>query len=315
MREGGMSAVFFAIWTSGPMERGDGPKAAFAQFDRIHQCISDNSDALSFAHTAEEIRSTKASGRIAVLIGVEGGYLIDDSLEVLREFSRRGAVYMTLTHGFHTNWADSSGIHAPLESHHGGLSDFGREVIREMNRIGMIVDVSHASDDTVRDVLEISTAPVMASHSSCRAVSPHRRNLPDELIRAIASHGGLVQMNFSAAFIDPDFPEVDPHAMENWWKSEMKTPPPIQHTTPLAKLVDHFDHAMQRVGPAHVGIGSDFDGVAFLPEGLTDCSMLPRLTESLFDRGYDEVAVECILGRNVLRLMDEVQVRTAHGRR
>lgn len=307
--DGGVTAVFFAIWAPGPLEPGRGVEVARIQFGKIERCVAASADVLTLARTAGKIREAKNNRRIAILIGIEGGYLIEDSLNVLREYHERGAAYLTLTHGFHTSWADSSGIHEPLAPLHGGLTSFGRDVIREMNRLRMMVDVSHASDDTVRDVLEISTAPVIASHSSCRAVSAQRRNLSDDLIREIAARGGLMQINFSAGFVDPDFPPVDPKAMEKWWKSgDLTAKPLVDHVTPLSVLIDHFDHAMRLVGADHVGIGSDFDGVAALPEGMQDCSMLPNLAEALLRRGYSDENVAKVLGDNVLRVMDAIGV-------
>jgi len=311
LREGGVSAVVLAVYAGKPADPKDGVAAARAQLDRIDETVERHKDSLVLARTQEDVRSAKRGGRIAVLIGIEGGYLIADSLEVLREFRERGAIYMTLTHAFHTTWADSSGVHEPLPPLHGGLTDFGREVVREMNRIGMIVDVSHVSDETFWDVLDTSSAPPIASHSSCRAVSPHRRNLSDDMIRALAGRGGVIQINFAAAFVDPDFPELDPKTANDWWERGGFTNGPLtDHVTPLDVLVNHFDHALRLVGPEHVGIGSDFDGVGALPRGMEDCSRLPYLTAALLRRGYSENDLEKVLGGNLLRVMEECQ-RTA----
>jgi membrane dipeptidase len=265
-------------------------------------------DELALARTAEEVRRAKREGRIAILIAIEGGHLIEDSLDVLREYHARGATYMTLTHAVHTGWADSAGVHAPIEPRHGGLSGFGREVIREMNRLGVMVDVSHVSDPTFWDVIETSSAPVVATHSCCRSVCPHRRNLSDEMMRAIASSGGTVQINFASAFLDSGFPEPDPDALKHWMAGGGSGPRPlIDHATPLRLLVEHFDHALQVVGPDHVGIGSDFDGVFAVPEGMEDCSKLPHLTAALLERGYRADELTSVLGGNVLRVMDACQ--------
>ena len=251
------------------------------------------------------MRKARADGRIAILIAIEGGYLIENSLDVLREFHRDGAAYLTLTHAFHTSWADSSGVHTPLGPRHGGLTDFGWEVVRELNRLGMMVDVSHASDDTIRDAIETSIAPIVATHSSCRSVSPHVRNLSDEMMMAIAATGGLVQINFCAGFIDPDFPTPDADVLKQWVDNGgLYTGPITDHVTPLGLLADHFDHAIELIGPEHVGIGSDFDGVAQLPQGIEDCSKLPHLTAELLRRGHTEEDLTKVLGENVLRVMD-----------
>lgn len=306
LREGGVDALVLAVYAPQPAEPDLGVAAAKAQLDRTHETVRRYNDSLVLARTAADVRRAKHEGRIAVLIGIEGGYLIADSIDVLREFHKRGAVYMTLTHAFHTTWADSSGVHEPLAPLHGGLTEFGREVVREMNRLGMMVDVSHVSDATFWDVLETSSAPPIASHSSCRAVSPHRRNLSDDMIRALAERGGVVQINFASAFVDPDFPEIDPKTANDWWeRGGFAHGPLTDHVTPLDVLVNHFDHALRLVGPDHVGIGSDFDGVGALPRGMEDCSKLPHLTAALLHRGHRETDLEKVLGGNLLRVIEE----------
>jgi len=306
LREGGVGGVVLAVYASGPVEVGAGIAVARTQIERIHETTRRHDAFLSFARTAGEVRRAKVDGKVAILIGIEGGHLIEDSLEVLREFQEHGAVYLTLTHAFHTSWADSSGVHEELLPLHGGLTNFGRDVVRELNRLGMMVDVTHVSDDTFWDALETSSAPIIASHSSCRAVSPHRRNLSDEMIRAIARKGGVVQINFAAAFVDPTFPPIDPHVIEYWsTRGGFEKSPYATHDTAFDILVAHFDHALHLVGPDHVGIGSDFDGVAALPSGMEDCSKLPYLTASLLQRGYSEADLTKVLGDNVLRVMEQ----------
>lgn len=308
LHAGGISAVVLAVYAQGPLAREEGPRTARTQLETIDRMVKQNDRWLAAARNANEVHRAKAMGRIAIVIGIEGGYLIDDSIEVLREFHRRGAVYLTLTHAFHTAWADSSGVHESLLPLHGGLTDFGREVIRELNRLGLMVDVSHVSDDTFWDVIETATAPVIASHSSCRAVSPHRRNLSDEMIKAIAKTGGVVQINFAAAFVDPTFPPIDPGVLEFWsTRGGFKASPYARHVTPLSVLADHFDHAITLVGPDHVGIGSDFDGVGALPRGMEDCSKLPFLTAELLRRGHREDDLAKVLGNNFLRVLEKCQ--------
>jgi membrane dipeptidase len=309
LREGGVSAVFMAAFTPPPVEPGAGVAAARAQIERIHGTVRRHSGLLALARTAAEVRQAAADGRIALLIGIEGGYLIEDSLEVLQEFHDLGATYLTLTHARHTNWADSSGVHEPVSPRHGGLTEFGRDVVRELNRLGMMVDVSHASDDTFRDVLQASTAPVVATHSSCRALSPHRRNMTDDMMRALAGAGGVIQINFAAAFIDPDYPNISPEVRKQWFtpSGDYRRGMLPDHVTPLSILVDHFDHALKVVGPAHVGIGSDFDGTAAVPAGMGDCSKLPHLTAGLLRRGHTEESLRLVLGENLLRVMDACQ--------
>lgn len=308
LREGGVSALVLAVYAPGPMQPGEGPAAARRQIEVIHQTTETFPRDLLLARTARDIRDAKSQGKIAVLIGIEGGYLIDDSLDILREFHQHGAIYMTLTHAFHTSWADSSGVHEDLQPLHGGLTGFGREVVREMNRLGLMVDISHVSDATFRDVIETSAAPVFASHSSSRSVSPHRRNLTDDMMRAIASTGGVVQINFAAAFVDPTFPPIDPSVLEQWaTRGGFAASPYSQHATPLSILADHFEHVISVVGYDHVGIGSDFDGVGALPRGMEDCSKLPYLTAALLCRGHKESDLRLVLGENFLRVLEKCQ--------
>jgi membrane dipeptidase len=305
LREGGVSTVFFAVFAPGPVKPGAGVSAAKRQLDLIHSLIEHRPDELALVRSADDVRTAKASGRIGIGIGIEGGYLIEDSLDVMGAYHAAGASYLTLTHGFHTSWADSSGIHERLPPRHGGLTDFGRAVVRELNRLGMMVDVSHVSDDTLHDVLETTTAPIIATHSSCRAVAPHTRNLSDEMIRAIAAGGGVVQINFAAMFVDPDHPPLSAESLADMLAGR-DMPPGLfgSYVTPLQRLVDHFDHALKLVGPEHVGIGSDFDGVQLLPDGMEDCSKLPYLTAALLERGWREDDIALMLGENVLRVME-----------
>ncbi len=311
MREGGVSCAVFAVWAPNPEASGEGIAAARDGIEKIHRAIERYGDDLSPAVSGADVRRAKEAGKIAVPLAIEGGYLFEEDLDVLREFRAAGAIYLTLTHGFHISWADSAGVHEPLGPLHGGLTPFGRDVVRELNRIGMIVDVSHVSDDTFLDVLEVADAPVAATHSSCRAIANHRRNMSDDMMRAVAETGGVVQINFSAAFIDPDFPEITNESSRAWRESK-GTVPLTDYVTPFSILVDHFDHALRTIGPDHVGVGSDFDGVACLPEGMGDCSRLPYLTAALLERGYSEEDLEKVLGGNFLRVMETCSERSKH---
>ncbi len=308
MKEGLMDAMFFAVYAAGPVVKGEGIRAAREQIKNIQAMATKYPDDVVVAITADDVRQAKADGKIAVIIAIEGGYLIEDSLDILNEYRAAGAAYMTLTHSFHTTWADSAGVHTDLEPRHNGLTNFGREVVAEMNRIGMMVDISHVSDKTFWDVLDITNAPPIATHSSCRAVSPHRRNLTDEMMKAIADRDGVVQINFAAGFIDPDYPPIDPAKVKAFF--EQGCPAGVQlsdHVTPLSILVDHFDHALKFIGADHVGIGTDFDGIPALPDDMHDCSYLPNLTALLLDKGYSEDELEKVLGNNALRVMDACQ--------
>lgn len=305
LREGGVCAVFLAAWSPASGDAQTDIEAARAQLIRMRELTTEHTDALVFARCAEDIRSAKQSDRIAIVPVAEGGHLIGESLDALRRFHELGAAYLTLTHAEHTSWADSAGVHQPFEPRHDGLTSFGREVVRELNRLGMMVDVSHVSDKTFWDVMDTSGAPVIASHSSCRAVSPHRRNLSDEMIKAIASSGGVVQINFASLFIDPHHPPVDIAELKRRIREGTNlTNKVTDYETPLSCLADHFVHAIRLVGPQHVGIGSDFDGVPAVPREMTDCSMLPNLTAELLARGFSEIELQPVLGENVLRVME-----------
>jgi membrane dipeptidase len=255
-------------------------------------------------------------------MGIEGGHAIENSLSALRDFYRLGIRYMTLTHNNTNDWADASRD----EAKHNGLTGFGKEVVREMNRLGMLVDVSHVSDKTMSDVLDVSTAPIIASHSSARVFSNHPRNIPDDLLRRIAKNGGVVMVNFYPAFLDQKYydaerarderlkPQFDALKAKyandaNQLEAETKK---LEDANPLQRpsitvIVDHIDHIAKVAGIDHVGIGSDFDGVPSLPVGLDDISQLPNITYELLKRGYNEQDIRKILGENLLRVFGEAE--------
>ncbi|MFH2002407.1 MAG: dipeptidase [Planctomycetota bacterium] len=332
IREGGLDAVFLAIYMGQqkPEEPGISVEKAVLQFDRILCLVEQNPDRLGLARTAADIRDLAGQGKTAVLIGIEGGHIIDNKLEALRCYHRLGARYMTLTHSFHHDWADSSGIGEPIPEGHGGLTDFGRQVILEMNRIGMMVDISHVSDETFWDVIEQSKAPIIATHSGARAICDHPRNLSDEMIRTLAERGGVVQVVFFPGFLDPDYkkkaeaaknkctareeeirktysddPLKQKQALRELWREF-----PVE-ATPFSVLIDHIEHILQLAGPDHVGLGADWDGVWTMVEGLDDCSKIPLITLELLKRGHSEATVKKILGGNLLRVMEEVDKTAA----
>jgi membrane dipeptidase len=288
LREGGVGAVFFSAYVSpGYVPKGQSLRRAVEVIDAIRQgVLGKYPNDFAAALTADDIERVHRQGKIAALIGVEGGHAIENSLAALRIFGALGARYMTLTH-FNTNdWADSSGdLNNPKIPHHNGLTDFGRQVIAEMNRLGMMVDISHVADKTFWDVLEVSRAPVLATHSSCRALCNHPRNLTDEMIRALARKRGLVQINFNAGFLT------------------LRPSPPAN----LEDVVAHIDHAAKIGGLDAVGIGSDFDGIDQAPVGLDDVSKFPHLTRALLEKGYSAEAIAKIYGGNLLRLMRAVE--------
>jgi len=324
MRQGGIDAQFFAVCKAASHAQGETDllKQTLDMIDGVHCAVRRYSGDLALATTADEVRSTVSEGKIAAVIAIEGGYLIEDDLRLLRTYHRLGARAMTLTHGFHTTWADSSGIGVPLEPKHGGLTEFGRDVIREMNRLGMMVDVSHTSEVTVRDVLDVSDAPVMASHSGCKALADHPRNLSDDAIRAIARAGGVVQVVFFPLFIDPEkarmVRELRPQIER--LQQELKDDPEgfreerrkvhermTETPSPASLIVDHIEHVIELVGDDHVGLGADWDGVSFLPQGMEDCSKVPYITLELLRRGHPEPTIRKVLGKNTLRLMAQVE--------
>jgi membrane dipeptidase len=302
MKEGGLGAEFFAIYVAAKYAKeGGAARRALDMIDGVHEQARRHPESLEMAFTADDIRRIHKSGKTAALMGIEGGHAIEDSLSALRQFYKLGVRYMTLTHTNTNNWADSAGgIGNPPEKRHGGLSDFGREVVREMNRMGMMVDISHVGDETFQDAIETSQAPLIASHSSCRALTNVPRNLTDDMLRALAKNGGVVMINFYAGFVNTDYA-----------KPGAPAPTKTANTATMDMLMQHFEHAIKVAGIDHVGIGSDFDGVdGLLPTGMEDVSKLPTITYELLKRGYSEADVKKVLGENLLRVMSEVE-RTA----
>ncbi len=322
--ESGITGQFLSAWVDAPYaERApDGSWARVQRYlDTIHEWVARHPAELILATTAADVLRAKVEKRIAMLIGVEGGHVIEGSLDHLRELHRRGARYLTLTWNNGNAWAGSS-----IGANHtrtGGLTPFGREVIAEMNALGMLVDVSHASDATVADVLSVARGPVIASHSSARSLAPHPRNLSDDQIRAIAGTGGVTNVNFYPRFIDP--------AIERQARTERRrmnvrmaalrrrgatdaivaterarfatSQAKATHATPLSVLIDHIDHVANVGGIDHVGLGSDFDGIPETPVGMEDVTQFPRIAQSLVDRGYSDAAIAKILGGNMLRVL------------
>lgn len=293
MRDGGLDAQFFAIYMDREPRPGMAVTRALAQIESIHTLCEKYSDHIALAMSATDVRDIAATGRIAALLGVEGGYMIEDDLRVLRAFHRLGVRYMSLTHSFNTHWGDSSGTGRPVPERHGGLSPFGAEVVKEMNRLGMLVDVSHVADSTFFDALEISQAPVIASHSSVDGVKEHARNMSDAMLRALADNGGVIQINAVIKYIDP-----------------------IERAqTPLEVFIDHIAHAIDVAGPDHVGLGLDYGYTSPAPVGLEHIGKLGNVTVELLRRGYDEVTIRKVLGENTLRVLHEAEVVAARLRR
>ncbi len=326
MREGGLDVQFWSIYMGETPGKGAAIREAVERIDAVHQLVAKHPEDLSFARTAAEIRQAVADGKVACLMGIEGGHIIEDSLPALRSFHRLGVRYMTLTHSFHTNWADSSGTNSVPEPVHGGLTPFGEEIVAEMNRLGMMVDISHVSDETFWDVMKVTRAPVIASHSSARAVADHPRNMTDDMLRALGENGGVVMINFYSGYIDTELVVPIRSLFERMMPTlkgmrEKFAGDPIGRArafrdllageevprTQLGVLLDHFDHAIRVAGADHVGLGADWDGVASMPMDMEDVSQLPNLTRGLLDRGHSPETVRKVLGENLLRVMAEVE--------
>jgi membrane dipeptidase len=299
MKKGGLGAAFFAVYTPGSLaEKGTAAHVAFELSDLIDRVVAAHPNDLVAATSVAEIRAARRAGKVAVLKGIEGGHAIEDSLGLLRVFYRLGVRYMTLTHTNSNNWADSLGEFRaqPYDPSkwrkHGGLTDFGKQVVLEMNRLGMAVDVSHVSPETLRDVLSVARAPAFASHVSYRALVDNPRNLTDDQIRAIAAKGGVVMINASSSFLDEESLRA---------RRAGRT-----RASTLARYVDHIEHAL-KVAPGAVGLGTDFDGIEDPPSDFADVSYLPKLTELLLRRGHSEAEVRGLLGENFLRYLERVE--------
>jgi membrane dipeptidase len=324
MRQGHLSAEFFSIWVDVGWPKQELIHRALDLIDVVYEQVGRHSDVLGMATTADEIVRLHLQGKFAILMGVEGGYIIQDDLRALDIYYRLGVRYMTLTHTANTEWADSSGDKPQWN----GLTDFGKQVVERMNRLGMMVDISHVSDKTFYDTLAATHAPVIASHSSCRALCDVPRNMTDDMISALAKNGGVMDINFYPGFLSPDFaaaykkvaPQIhaDESAAEkqyandrkrlaeelrNIWARYASQFPAPSYTT----IADHIDHAVRVAGIDHVGLGSDFDGIDSAPKGMEDVSKLPDLVRELARRGYSEQDLKKILGGNLLRVMRQVE--------
>lgn len=325
MREGGLDAIFFSIWIPSKITGQEAVNRALAQIAAVREQVSAHPKDLALATTAAEVRAAHKRGKIAALLGVEGGHMINGNLDVLRNFASLGVRYMTLTHSGNDEWADSS-TDTPA---HNGLTDFGEDVVREMNRLGIIVDISHVSDKTFYDALEVSKAPMIASHSSCRALCDVPRNMTDRMMKDLAAKGGVVQINYHVGFLSQEFrnaekanPEINKAIGEEVQKrcgddeacqllqGDRLTREYVERgklpRVDWKKIIEHIDHAVKVAGVEHVGLGSDFDG-ANMPYGMEDASKLPKITDALLKKGYSEDDVKKILGENTLRVMAEVE--------
>lgn len=318
LRAGGVGGQFWSVYVPADMQGQTAVTATLEQIDIVHRMLRKYPDTFELALTADDVERIFKKGKIASLIGMEGGHSIDNSLGALRMFHRLGARYMTLTHGRNVPWADSA-TDTPA---HGGLSAFGEQVVREMNWLGMLVDLSHVSPDTMADAIRVSEAPVIFSHSSARAVNDVPRNVPDNILAMLPENGGVVMVTFVPGFLSgavtawgklqaaeearlkQQFPN-DEAALKTGMEAWSKANPAPRAT--IADAAEHIDHIRKVAGIDHIGLGGDFDGITSVPEGLEDVSKYPSLTAELLRRGYKDDEIKKILGLNVLRVMREAE--------
>ena len=329
-RAGNLDAEFFSIWVE-PSYKGQYAHRAVDLIDSVYEQAARHPDRMMMAFSVEDIERAHKEKKLAALMGIEGGHAIENDIRLLREFYRLGVRYMTLSWSNTNEWADSSGdIDDPKVEHHNGLTDFGKQVVREMNHLGMMVDISHVADKTFYDALSVSKAPVIASHSSARALTNAPRNMTDDMLRAVAKNNGVVQVNFFNGFIDEDYRKataalakdrdaavaafiaqhkaegkpvtyVEYDRIEREWAAKVPRPP-------LKSLIDHIDHIAKVAGVDHVGLGSDFDGISGAsPTGIDSAADLPKITQALLDRGYSADDIHKILGGNLLRVFRDVE--------
>jgi len=334
-RAGNLGAEFFSIWVEPKTNQGHYAQHTLDLIDSVYQQAARHPDRMMMAFSVADIERAHQEKKLAALMGIEGGHSIENDMHLLRDYYRLGVRYMTLSWSNTNEWADSSGdINDPSVQHHNGLTDFGKQVVLEMNRLGMLVDISHVADKTFWDAIAVSKAPVIASHSSARALTNHPRNMTDDMLRAVAKNGGVVQVNFYNAFIDEDYRKaaeaqakdrqaavddyiakqkaagktvtyLDSDQIEREWAAKIPRPP-------LKSLIDHIDHVAKVAGIDHAGLGSDFDGVSgATPQGLNSAADLPKITQALLDRGYSAEDIHKILGGNTLRVFREVE-RVSH---
>ena len=322
LKAGGVTGEFFAIYVSGStMKTGGAMRRAMDMIDATNREVERNPGSFTSCTTAAEIRRAKKQSKICILMGIEGGYVIEDSLYALRIFYRLGVRYMTLTHNVATNWAD-----AHRDERHGGLTDFGKEVVREMNRLGMFIDISHVSVKTMNDALDVTTAPVIASHSSARALNDHTRNVPDEVLKRVAKNGGVIMINFYPGFLDKRTNDEENErtarlksqvdALQEQYKNDRKgfdeAERKLMEANPIyvasySRIVDHIDHIKKIAGIDNVGLGSDYDGIPYLPAGMNGAEDLVLVTYEMLRRGYSENEIKKVLGENLLRAMSRME--------
>jgi membrane dipeptidase len=330
-KAGNLGAEFFSIWVEPETNQGHFARHTLDLIDSVYEQAARHPDRMMMAFSTDDIERAHKQKKLAALLGIEGGHSIENDIHLLRDFYRLGVRYMTLSWSNTNEWADSSGdINNPKIEHHNGLTDFGKQVVLEMNRLGMLVDISHVADKTFYDTIAVTKAPVIASHSSARALTNHPRNMTDDMLRAVAKNGGVVQVNFYNAFIDEDYHKaaeaqskdrdaavkayndqmkaagktvtyLDNDRIEREWAAKIPRPP-------FKSLIDHIDHIAKVAGTDHVGLGSDYDGVSgATPQGIDSAADLPKITQALLDRGYSADDIRKILGGNLMRVFREAE--------
>jgi len=334
-RAGNLGAEFFSIWVEPKTNEGHFARHTFDLIDSAYEQAARHPDRMMMAYSVADIERAHKAKKLAALMGIEGGHSIENDIHLLRDFYRLGVRYMTLSWSNTNEWADSSGdLDDPNIQHHNGLTDFGKQVVLEMNRLGMMVDISHVADKTFWDAIATTKAPVIASHSSARALTNHARNMTDDMLREVAKNGGVVDVNFYSAFVDEDYRKaaeaqkkdreaaidayvaqqkasglpvtyLDEDRIGREWAAKIPRPP-------LKSLIDHIDHIAKVAGVDHVGLGSDFDGVSgAMPEGMDSAADLPKITQALLDRGHSAADIRKLLGGNLLRVFRDVE-RVSH---
>jgi membrane dipeptidase len=330
-KAGNLGAEFFSIWVDPVPNQGHFARHTLDLIDSVYEQAAHHPDRMMMAFSVDDIERAHREHKLAALLGIEGGHSIENDVRLLRDFYRLGVRYMTLSWSNTNEWADSSGdIDNPKVEHHNGLTDGGKQIVLEMNRLGMLVDISHVADKTFYDAIAVSKAPVIASHSSARALTNHPRNMTDDMLRAVAKNGGVVQVNFYNAFIDENYrkareaqakdrdaaikaytdqlkaagktgSDLNTDRLEREWSAKIPRPP-------LSSLIDHIDHIAKVAGIDHVGLGSDFDGVdGATPEGIDSAADLPKITQALLDRGYSADDIRKVLGGSILRVFREAE--------
>ena len=330
-KAGNLGAEFFSIWVEPGTNQGHFARHTLDLIDSVYEQAARHPDRMTMAFSADDIERAHREHKLAALLGIEGGHSIENDIHLLRDYYRLGVRYMTLSWSNTNEWADSSGdINDPKVEHHTGLTDDGKKIVLEMNRLGMLVDISHVADKTFWDAIQVTRAPVIASHSSARALTNHPRNMTDDMLRAMAKNGGVVQVNFYNAFIDENSRKaaeaqasareaavkgymvelkaagkaptyLDADRIEREWAAKIPRPP-------LSSLIDHIDHIAKVAGIDHVGLGSDFDGVSgATPQGIDSAADLPKITQALLDRGYSADDIRKILGGNLLRVFRQAE--------